>query len=277
MKIKKTITKPLLKKKNWSKSEANSYKSQIPSDKYSENFLRSLKFREVNGKKILLGEGNFGAVYLGDIRFQDGSKQRVAIKVFKFNKEYEYTEVVRIYKQIISELKNVKIPKGLLGNNKEMPILPKCELVKLENGNFVFVSQAFTKNIKGKQETKFVRKSEIPVFQDINYNKQILYTGAVIASKGYVMTNDVFMRFKGTKEFMLLDLDGLASNVRYKPEHRARAYVNNILFTILDNIKSPQSKKELLDFTIKFIKEDKGNIDYDFKYEILGLLNSIRI
>ena len=277
MQIEKPIFKPLLQKEKWNKLQINNYKSQLPSNNYSENLVRSLKFREVNGKKFILGEGKIGKVYLGDVRFQDGSKKRVAIKVLKFSKEYGYTEIIRRYKEIISELKNLKIPKGLLGNDKVIPVLPKCELIKLENGDFVFVSQAFTNEKKGKQETKFVRKSEIPVFQDLNYNKQILYTGAIVTSKGYVMTNDVFMRFKGRKDFILLDLDGLATNQKYKPEHRARAYINNILYNVLDNIKSPESKKELLEFTKKFIKEDKENIDYNFKSEILDLLNSVQI
>ena len=60
MQIKKPIFKPLLQKEKWNKLQINNYKSQLPSNNYSENLVRSLKFREVNGKKFILGEGKIG-------------------------------------------------------------------------------------------------------------------------------------------------------------------------------------------------------------------------
>lgn len=279
----KRVSGPLLKKARQTSTWVDIYKTQIANrkaslaKKYGTAFIKTLKIREVNGKKVLLGEGYRGKVYLGDLKFQDGKSKRVAIKVFRFNKEYGASDVIRKYKEIIHDLENIKIPKGLLGNEREIPLIPKCAIVQLDNGDYVFVSQAFTRLGMGGQESKFVKRSELPALQDLNFNKQLVYTGAILTSFGYVVNNDIYMRFKGKKDFVLLDLDGPASNEKFKPEHRASAFVNEVLRNNIDRIKNSEKKKELLEFTRKFIREDKGNLDSDFKRDVWDILNKIKI
>ena len=278
--FKKPKSKILISKPKMSDSQIFNYKHTLyKTEIYGPNFIKNLKLRLENGRKIILGKGNRGTVYLGSLKFQDGTEHRVAIKVFKakFSQEYGKFDVMRRYQEVISEFYNLKIPKGLLGNEREISFIPKCFLVRLENGEYIFVSEAFTKGNKGKQESKFAPKSEIPVLQDLNYNKQILYSGAIITSKGYVMTNDVFMRFKGSKDFIFLDFDGLAANQKYKEEHRAQAYINNIFLNVLDVIKDPNSRSQLLSFVEQFIKEDKGNLGNSFKHEVLDRIKKINL
>jgi len=195
----------LLEKAKQTSTWVDIYKTQIANrkaslaKKYGTAFIKTLKIREVNGKKVLLGEGYRGKVYLGDLKFQDGKSKRVAIKVFRFNKEYGASDIIRKYKEIIRDLENLKIPKGLLGNEREIPLIPKCAIVQLDNGDYVFVSQAFTRLGMGGQESKFVKRSELPALQDLNFNKQLVYTGAILTSFGYVVNNDIYMRFKGKR------------------------------------------------------------------------------
>jgi hypothetical protein len=285
MQIKKPRIEPLIKKKIWDKSEANNYKSQIPSGKFSESYIRSLKFRAVNGKRVPLGQGTFGKVYLGDLKFQDGSKQRVAIKLYKkiipetmdrqILQEYKryQQETLKKYKEVISDLSTVKIPAGLF-ENKSQPLIPKCA-VFLIDGQMVFVSQAFTRKENKKQVSKFTKRTEISEIYDTQKFKEIIYSSLVLISKGYNPEIDIFMKYKDRNTFMILDFDGFVQRPKLKESEYMIAF-NNVLLEIFSRAKKPQ-KREILSFVETVIRQDKGNMNSDFKYEILELLNNIKI
>lgn len=280
MKIKRAkINPPLINKKKWTSLRTRIYKSQMPSGKYRGNFIRSLKLRRgVNGKRILLGEGSFGKVYLGDIKFQDGSKQRVAIKIYKnkipkttdrqIREQYNryQQETLRKYKNVISDLSSVRIPEGLFGN-KSQPLIPKCA-VFLIDGQIVFVSQAFTKQVNKKQVSKFAKRTEISEIYNTNKFKEIVYSSMVLISKGYNPEIDIFMKYKDRNTFMILDFDGFVQNPKLKEPGQKVAF-NNVLSEVFLRTK-PSQKKEIYSFIEKVINEDKGNISNYFKRSVLN-------
>lgn len=287
--LKTTPSKILLQNKKLSKLRVNLLKSNTyKPGAFTKNFTEAIKFRTINGKKILLGKGTFGKIYLGDVKFQDGSKKKVAIKVYNLKKtEKTNIEIIKLqeeyikknfykYENVLKELKRIKIPKGLINNPKEISIIPKCEVFLVDN-QIVFVSQAFSNLKENVQISKFTANRHLPSFQDINYNKQKIYLDAVVSSLGGVFTKDMFMRFKGKNDFIFLDLDTLVFNDEIQPKHRAGAFINSLLKNNLDNIKKPQEKKELLEFTKKIIREDKNNFNNDFKSEVYDLLENIKL
>lgn len=246
----------------------------MPSGKFSGDFVRSLKLRRVNGKRVLLGEGSFGKVYLGDVRFQDGSKKRVAVKLYKNkipetkNRQilHEYNkyqqETFKRYKSVISDLSSVKIPAGLFGN-KAQPLIPKCA-VFLIDGQLVFVSQAFTKQVNNKQVSKFAKRTEISEVYNTNKFKEIVYSSMALISKGYNPQIDIFMKYKDRNTFMVLDFDGFVHNPKLeKPEHKISAF-NNILSEVFSRTNATQNK-DIRSFMKKVIREDKGNISDSLK------------
>lgn len=250
----------------------------MPSGKFSGDFVRSLKLRRVNGKRILLGEGCFGKVYLGDVKFQDGSKKRVAVKLYKnkipkttdkqilheYNKYQQ--ETFKRYKNVISDLSSVTIPVGLLGNKKPQSLIPKCA-VFLIDGQLVFVSQAFTKQVNNRQVSKFAERTNISdVFDTIKF-KEIIYSSMALISKGYNPEIDIFMKYKDRNTFMVLDFDSFVQNPRLeKPEHKISAF-NNVLSEVFART-NPSQKKEIRSFMEKVIRQDKGNISDSLKESI---------
>lgn len=285
----KIKTQTLLQNERMSALRINVLKSTVyKPGRYSKNFIKNIKFRTVNDKRVLLGKGSFGEVYLGNLEFQDGSRKKVAIKLYKMkatrtanrdiNKLQEnfIIDNYKRYEEALEKLKRINIPEGLINNKNKIPIIPKCDVL-LINGQIVFVSPAYSSLKNNMQTSKFIPNTHLPDSQNLNYNKKKIFLETAVYSIGGVATKDLFMKFKGRNNFMLLDLDSLVFYDKIKPEERSSAFINDFLENTIKPIKKQKTKERLLEYTKRMLREDKGNFDTDFKKETLHLLDRLII
>ena len=132
----------------------------LPYDRSVDNIERRLPVRfdardvsalKISDKKI--GEGWFGKVYYGRIKFKNGATKRVAIKVFKAHVRDHIYDIARAYETVIKTLfnKGIRFPKMGLVKVKDLAFLmPKNESRELLSfGDYVLVSELYGSAKKG--------------------------------------------------------------------------------------------------------------------------------
>jgi len=127
---------------------------------FPSSFISELKVsKDKTGNPVKLGEGIYGEIFLGQVKFKNGSKKRVAIKRFTpIFEELKMTDHdARKYQQFIDILRKIELEHDVAFPNRQIgkaKMIPKMAMVKIqEKGKepeWVVVSQAFVKEGKSK-------------------------------------------------------------------------------------------------------------------------------
>ena len=215
-----------------------------------------------NGNGVKIGRGAFGNVYIGRIKFKDGSIRRVAVKVFKdpIDNKTAYK-----YMQVIEDLRNagVRIPKmGMVLVNKEN--LPVQEQSSKSSGKeWVLVSQLFGSSGK---KSKLFRPMGLSEF---NAKMEAAMEFAKVMNAGYAPYSDLIEPFKERKKGVLpFDIDLLVKNGKIPVDVRAiyfftsfirfvptNAVERDALFKTALLYSNPEMKRALLETKKKHFPE----------------------
>lgn len=199
----------------------------------------------------LLGMGATGKVYIGNIKFKDGSRQRVAIKRFK---EKLSDDKASAYQQVINDLVNAGVR------------LPKTGMVKLPNGEWVQASQLFS----SAKQTKIIQ----PTFRTIEKLEakiEAVKELVKIANAGYAPPEDILGLFKGRiKGIIPVDIDALVD--------RGKQRINNRVWSLYGTIRTmtvnePEHKKILFDTALNQASpEIKKALENEYREELEKIL-----
>jgi len=211
-----------MQKKPWKK----------PSDVSRLTFSKSHK-----GELIRIGGKNRGDIYVGRMRFKNGTVHRVAIKTFKGRLLDD--ELAKDYQKVIEDLRDggVKLPK--------MAML-KIPTERTPTGEWVQVSQLFGSSKKG---------SKIETPYEIKTGKgraEAITELTKVANAGYRPHGDLLQPFKKqSKGVIPFDLDTVVRAGKVSYENRAQ-----YLKWMIENLAEDCKKHEKLS-RIGEIKERK--------------------
>jgi len=185
------------------------------------------------GNPVELGHGQYGKIFLGRIRFKDGTVHRVAIKRFERRLS---DEKVALYKYVIRDLRNAGVG------------LPKMDFVKLPDGEWVQVSQLFGSLKKGSKIMSGFETKE----QTIEALKELTKA----ANAGYLPIHDLIGSFKSGGSIPI-DLDLLVFYGKNPANERIKVLIDLIkviaepgelkeFVKTVVNAANPEVKKEFL-------------------------------
>lgn len=212
------------------------------------------------------GEGSFGKVYIRNIRFKDGTKKKVAIKVYK-------KDFIESYKKIIRENREITYDEFCKKANDAISILynsgismPKIAYSKLDindEEHVISVSNSFTLG----------NRKVIPL--RIENSEQAHYLAREISkvlNLWFYVHIDMFHTFVDSADstfngYKLIDFDHIIAQTLMSPQRREYSYKSMFirLILILNTHKSINKNPEIL---THFIKEIAKNLDSD-KIEVL--------
>lgn len=161
---------------------------------------------------ISIGGSNRGSVYIGRLHFKDGTKPRVAIKLFHNGLS---TETARKYQKVIDDLTKAGVP------------LPKMGMMLIRAGTkigdhiiptreWVQVSQLFGSSKKG---SKLVWKSHLELTHKEEKRDAAKMFGKV-ANLGYSPTIDFVEPFRYKKGVVPIDIDLLVERREYSAQEK---------------------------------------------------------
>lgn len=168
-----------------------------------------------NGKPIRLGGHAFSNVYFGRIRFRNGKRKRVAIKVFK---EIITDKRAKKYERLINTLREegVRLPKiGLI----------KIPTKRMPSGEWVQVSQLFGSFSRG---SKIKNHSRLMI-DSAKGRKEAVELLTKVANTGYAPVMDFLEPFKdSSKGVIAMDFDSMVLLGRRNPAGRAAMLIKNL-------------------------------------------------
>jgi hypothetical protein len=211
---------------------------------FPSSFISEIKIsKDKTGRPITLGEGAYGRIFLGQVKFKNGSKKRVAIKRFTpILEELKMTDHdARKYQQFIDILRQIELehddtfPNRQIGKAK---MIPKTAMVKIqENGKdpeWIVVSQAFVKDGK----SKFNPNNEVTYdsFNISEYTWSILKLGdaGFITPTSINLLSDLFTQHRDGS-LLPMDLD-FARTIDFKKRDRLTR-ANDILNALSHHAK----------------------------------------
>ena len=177
-------------KKNVNRKRVQNKKPQW----FSPAKVKQISFsKDAKGKLIKIGEGNYGNVFIGRLKFKDGSVHRVAIKRFK--KEHKVDDkLAGAYQRTIRKMKGFGIP------------IPKMGMVKIKSknsprGEWVQVSQLWG---SVKQKSKISPHGRIV---SVKGKKDTIATLIKLSNEGYLVFLDMIEPFKHVPGVIPIDID----------------------------------------------------------------------
>lgn len=190
--------------------------------------IRWVRVPEHKGKGFRLGEGAYGTVVIGRMRFKSGGKiRRVAVKLFRNQLN---DQQARTCQEKIEALARAGVR------------MPKMGMVKLENGEWAQVSELF--GSVGKK-SKF-RGNNAFKFEQTDVKESLVEQLIRICNAGYVPTIDCFAEFSDPqKGIFVLDLDNV-----YKAETSRR--VHHFFEVFYAFVRDPSERLKLLRITSRF-------------------------
>lgn len=189
--------------------------------------VKKLTFSENRtGELIRIGGMYFGNVYVGRVRFNDGTVHRVAIKKFK---DPLTDSAAKKYQLVIHRLRKAGIG------------LPKMGMVKL-HGNWVMVSQLFGSVKRG---SKFSEKSMIKTQKERIEAIKIL---TKVANAGFYPHADIIEPLKAPARGVVpIDLDWPARHENFSADSQAHS-----LTSVINALgASPKNETMLLEVAMK--------------------------
>lgn len=246
---------------------------------FPSSFISELKIsKDKTGKPTKLGGGIYGEIYLGQVKFKDGSKKRVAIKRFTpIFEELKMTDSdARKYQYFIDTLRKIELEHDAAFPNRQIgkaKMIPKMAMVKIQEKDkspeWVIVSQAFVKGGK----SKFTENNVVTIdkFNNSEYTWNILKLGeqGFIKESSLGFLADLFTQhrdgslipmdldFARTLDFKRRDRDTRAKDILNALAHQAdnqfkkdinkrNAYYKELFLTLLKHKMDPKLKDLLI-------------------------------
>jgi hypothetical protein len=178
------------------------------------------------GRVKKIGGYHYGEVYIGRMRFNDGSWHRVAVKRFK---KPLSARVAKLYQKAIADLTKAGIA------------LPKMGMVKMPDGEWVQVSQLFGSRARG---SKIVNKSHLAI-EGKRARTEAVQELTKVANAGYTPEMDVIEPFKKRETGAIpIDLDMMVRSRHQFGERR------------------PGTRAQFLVEAIEAIAQSSSNLEY---------------
>lgn len=223
----------LVKIRNPKNPEIRVVRHRVTNEKFDasnfpSSFISELKIsKDKSGKPILLGKGTYGEIFLGQVKFKNGSNKRVAIK--RFTPEFEQLKITdqdaKKYQLFIDTLRKIELEHDIAFPNRQIgkaKMIPKTAMVKIQEKDrdpeWVIVSQAFVKEGK----SKFNPNNEVThdIFNMSEYTWATLKLGdaGFITPTSINFLSDLFTQHKDGS-LLPMDLD-FARTIDFKRRDR---------------------------------------------------------
>lgn len=207
---------------------------------YEKNKTIDKLYFNLSSRKI--GEGYFGLIYNGFLKFKNKNRKRVAIKFFKIKIS---DRDVLIYNEILKKVSEIKLKTG-------KNIIPKIGFIKiklLDNYEpiWVQVSSAFIKKENGVFVSKFFKNNEL--FYSKKTIKEVETIYRKINDLG-LDTYDLISQFRENDSVVPIDLD--------------------ILFNSYINRRKITSKKEITDYKLNMLLDSFARISNKMSFNSIG-------
>jgi len=224
------------RKKIWKKTSSV---SRLTFSRISERDKRKIGksdnlFFHNNKETVGIGSSNIGRIFVGRIQFKDGSKHRVAIKVFK---NPITDKRAQQYQQAIDDLREagVRLPKMAMVKTK----IPGEQLEQ-----WVQVSQLFGSSLKG---SKIKNKTWFRI-EDPKGRKEAIEELTKVANAGYFPADDLIEPFRDkSKGVMPIDLDMIARLGKAHPNSNSEKLIELVKLLA----KDPEEYRRLISIAMK--------------------------
>lgn len=173
--------------------------------------VRKLTFtRDERGMAIKIGAGAYGKVFSGRIVFVDGTRKRVAIKIFK---DGITDSLAELYRDAIPALRaaGLTLPKmGLVRIAEDLSIQwIECGVVRqmaVEAGDFAQVTPLFGSTRMGSKLFPYFHGEEAP----LDIKLKVLLQLTALANQHYPVYQDVFVSFRDPRRGAIpIDIDSV--------------------------------------------------------------------
>lgn len=216
------------KKKSWKKPED----------------VKRLSFsRDKAGQLTRIGGAFAGSVYIGRLIFNNGSKHRVAIKLF--HKPIS-NEVAARYQKTIEDFRNAGVQ------------IPKMAMLKIpterrpRRGEWVMASQLFGSSKKG---SKIWNQTFLTLIRTAEGRSEATREFTKTANAGYIPYADLIEPFKDlSKGVIVIDIDSASCSGKRQPEERAKV-LKETLKRMLESIREDPAKQREYKRLLKIARE----------------------